>query len=239
MIKINTKDPLITIILLSFNHEKYIEKALDSILAQKTTIDCKIIVVDDFSNDKTRQIINNYKEKYPFIELNYNTENIGASLSLYNIYSKTRTKYITVLEGDDYWLTNHRIESLVNFLEQNTQYIGVSHKRSHIDLFDNVIGNDPEKDLINKPFKLNDFIQGKRFSIAGSLYRNIYYKLKNFKEMFTITKNVADFQTVALLLNYGNFFIFNEEFSVYLKRSKLGESNYNSVSTYLDVGASG
>jgi glycosyltransferase involved in cell wall biosynthesis len=233
MLKINNEKPLITIVLLSFNHEKYIEKALNSIIMQVTSYDCKIIIVDDFSSDKTRLIIKKYKEKYPFIILAFNNRNIGASLTLFNLHSKIRSKYITILEGDDYWVTNYRIEVLVKFLEEHSEYIGVSHRRSHINLNNTIIGQDPNENLINKPFSLKDFIYGRRFSISGSVYRNIFYKLKDYKKMYTIARNVSDFQTTVLLLKYGVFFVLDEILSVYLNRSSNGESNYNSINSFL------
>lgn len=54
-----------TVLLISYNHEKYITRALDSILSQKTKYNYIIKIFDDASKDNTKDIIRAYKEKYP------------------------------------------------------------------------------------------------------------------------------------------------------------------------------
>ena len=69
---INTP-PLVSVCCLTYNHDKYIGRALDSILIQKTNFPIEIIVHDDASSDGTRDIIIGFAKKY--------SEIIKASIS--------------------------------------------------------------------------------------------------------------------------------------------------------------
>ena len=61
------KDILVSVICITYNHEKFISRCLDGMIHQKTNFKYEIIVHDDASTDETQKIINKYKEKYPNI----------------------------------------------------------------------------------------------------------------------------------------------------------------------------
>jgi len=63
-------EPLVSVCLITYNHANYIREAIDSVLMQKVNFAWEFIIADDFSTDGTREIVLNYKEKYPeFIKL--------------------------------------------------------------------------------------------------------------------------------------------------------------------------
>ena len=68
------KDPKLSVILITYNHEKYIEKALDSVLSQVTDFPFEIVIGDDCSPDDTKNIIREYRDKYPDIKQKYRFE---------------------------------------------------------------------------------------------------------------------------------------------------------------------
>ena len=66
----------VSIICNAYNHEKYIEKAIDSFIMQKTDFTYEILIHDDASTDKTAKIIKQYEERYPdIVKPIYQTEN--------------------------------------------------------------------------------------------------------------------------------------------------------------------
>lgn len=94
---------LVSVVVTTFQHEKYIAKALDSILMQKTSFEIEILVADDHSTDRTRNILLDYKRKYGNrIKLCLRTNNLGATKNFYNIGIRAVGRYIAELEGDDY-----------------------------------------------------------------------------------------------------------------------------------------
>ena len=60
-------EPQVTVICTAYNHEKYIETALDSFVAQQTSFPFRIYVSDDKSHDRTTGIVRAYAERYPDI----------------------------------------------------------------------------------------------------------------------------------------------------------------------------
>lgn len=115
----------LSIICLTYNHEKYIEKAINGFLSQKTNFDFEIIIHDDKSEDSTQEIIKYYQAKFPekikaILQKN-NQRSIGGNV--YKIaLDASRGKYIAYCEGDDYWVDELKIQKQVEFLEGNSNY---------------------------------------------------------------------------------------------------------------------
>ena len=117
--------PLVDIIMPTYNHEKFIAKAMDSVLAQQTGFAYRLMVGDDCSTDETQSIVRHYAEKYPGkIEYLFSPVNLGAlhrdRISVKLLYQCT-AKYVAILEGDDYWSDPYKLQKQVDFLERRTE----------------------------------------------------------------------------------------------------------------------
>lgn len=93
--------PDISVIVPAYNAEKYIEKCLDSILAQ-TKKEFEIIVVNDGSKDNTLNIINKYQEKYPDIINVIDQHNQGLSMTRNNAIKESKGEYLIFVDSDDF-----------------------------------------------------------------------------------------------------------------------------------------
>ncbi len=120
------KIPLVTIISLTYNHELYIRQCLDGFLMQKTNFNFEVLIHDDASTDNTANIIREYEEKYPeIIKPIYQTENQyskGGGIIHKFLLPRSKGKYITMCEGDDYWTDPFKLQKQVDFLEENPEY---------------------------------------------------------------------------------------------------------------------
>ena len=117
------RPPFLTVCIITYNHEKYIKQALDSVLNQITDFEWNILIADDFSNDNTRKIIQEYKELYQDkIQLHLQNKNVGSAQNFTDLINKPSSKYIAYLEGDDYWIDKHKLQEQVNFLEKNPKF---------------------------------------------------------------------------------------------------------------------
>ncbi|MCB9197894.1 MAG: glycosyltransferase [Flavobacteriales bacterium] len=121
----------VTICVQTFNHEKYIKECLDSLLKQETEYDYEILIGEDESNDKTREICIAYAENHPDkIRLNLNRRdeviyingNPSGRANMLKNFESSRGKYIALCEGDDYWIDPLKLQKQVSFLEQNRDY---------------------------------------------------------------------------------------------------------------------
>lgn len=111
---------LLTVNVITYNQEKYIERCLDSILSQKTNFDFIVRVFDDCSNDNTLQILKEYKAKYPNKVFIYPNEvNQGAKDNAIRSYENIKTKYYMYIEGDDYICNKNKFKKQVDILENN------------------------------------------------------------------------------------------------------------------------
>ncbi|MCD0471082.1 glycosyltransferase [Flavobacterium sp. JAS] len=122
----NKSTPFVAIWMVTYNHEKFIEEAVESVMAQKTDFEYKLFIGEDCSIDNTRAICLKLKSKYQNkIELFLNKNNIGANLNAYNVFNscfESEAKYIALLEADDYWTDPLKLQKQVDFLENNANY---------------------------------------------------------------------------------------------------------------------
>lgn len=123
-----TKRPKVSVAIITYNHERYIEQAIDSVLMQQVDFEYEIIVGDDLSQDKTREILHKYKEKYPdkITLLLYETKQ-GPGGNCLQVLSHCKGEYIALLEGDDYWTAPQKLQTQVNYLDQHPQCVLCSH----------------------------------------------------------------------------------------------------------------
>lgn len=116
-------EPLVSVRILAYNHEKYITRAIESVLNQKCDFLYEILIGEDCSTDSTRLICLEYQKKYPdIIKLILNDNNIGLIKNYVNVTNEARGKYIACCAGDDYWCDDYKLTKQVDFLEKNSDY---------------------------------------------------------------------------------------------------------------------
>lgn len=128
------EDIVLSILMVTYNHEKYIEDAILSIVQQNTQYSFELIIGDDASSDATAQIINKYTKKYSqIVHSVLRKENIGATKNSYSILRHARGKYIAFCDGDDVWYDKTRIQRQVEFLNTHPKYSSICGKCKLID----------------------------------------------------------------------------------------------------------
>ena len=111
-----------TVLLITYNHAPYIRKAIESVLEQKTKYPFVIHIFDDASNDGTSDIVREYAEKYPEKIIPFIAEqNQGAQTNIWNAYKSVNTKYCALLECDDYWCDENKLELQITALEEHPE----------------------------------------------------------------------------------------------------------------------
>lgn len=114
----------VSVIMATYFHEDYVAQALDSVLAQETTLRYEILVGDDASEDRTPEIIREYAAKYPdIIRPVLREKNLGAGGgNSRDLRYRAKGKYIAPLEGDDFWLDPKKMQKQWEFLEAHPEY---------------------------------------------------------------------------------------------------------------------
>lgn len=127
---------MLSIYVATYNHEKYITQALDSILMQETQYTYEVLVGEDCSKDCTREVLKEYEKLHPGVftifyrEHNMYREEVNNGEDLKR---RCKGKYIIALEGDDYWTDPHKIEKQINFLETHPDYLAIAHQCQIVD----------------------------------------------------------------------------------------------------------
>ena len=197
--------------ILTYNHEKTIAKAFESILEQQTNFEFDIFVLEDCSTDKTADICRQYKRKYPDkIRLFLNEKNLGVTENLKKGLLQVKTKYFAFLEGDDYWCDENKLQKQVDALEQNPDCTLCGHNTLCKDMIKNTqwLLIDNSEHEIKTKYTVKD-----NFGVHPSsrVYRNIV-DLTDIPEHM-----VFDTHSYLLYLTKGALFYIDEVMSVYHK----------------------
>ena len=199
---------LVSVCIMAYNHEKYIAQSLDSVLMQKTNFSFEIILGEDESRDKTREICVQYSQKYPdkiklFLRSRLDVIYInGNPTGRYNFLENIKAakgSYVALLDGDDYWTDSFKLQKQINFLEANPDFVLCFHE---VDVLTNqgIKGDWITKPPVEDTTIVNDLIaRGNYIHTCSAVFRNIN---KKFPSEFFIAP-VADYFLYILLTKAG------------------------------------
>jgi len=106
-------------LMLTYNHEQFISRAIEGFLMQKTRFPCELVIAEDCSTDRTREIIREYSKKHPDrIRVLLNRHNIGARRTIVRGYDACRGQYVAFTDGDDYWTCPDKLQRQVDLLDR-------------------------------------------------------------------------------------------------------------------------
>ena len=113
-------DPLVSVYTLAYKHERFIADTIEGVIAQKCDFPIELIIGEDCSPDRTREIVLDYQRRYPgLIRVLTSEKNVGAYANGRRCQLATRGKYVAICEGDDYWHRQDKLQMQVNAMMQN------------------------------------------------------------------------------------------------------------------------
>lgn len=111
---------MISVLVCTYNQEKYLAQALDSVLMQQYDEPFEILIGDDCSTDNTGKIADDYQSRYPdIIRVIRPDKNGGASLNFIRLVKEARGEYIFICDGDDYWLRDDVLQKQIDVYRAN------------------------------------------------------------------------------------------------------------------------
>lgn len=118
--EVGNSNPLVSVIVTTYNHEPYLGRALDAILEQECDFGVEIILGEDCSTDGTLAVCREFAEKYSEqITLIASTENVGWRANYRRCVEAASGKYVAFCDGDDYWSDKNRLAEQVALMEQS------------------------------------------------------------------------------------------------------------------------
>lgn len=209
---------VVSVSCITFNHETYIARALDSFLMQKTNFKYEILVYDDASTDGTQEIIREYEKKYPdIIKPYYQTEN-QYSQGKYNVegffnYPRAKGKYIAMCDGDDYWTDDRKLQMQVDYMEKHPECAMCLHA-ARIETEEKAI-----QSLEIRPYKKNRLISAEEvidkpsnYPTASLLFRTEY--TRDLQDYYYVSP-VGDIPIQIHMAAKGTVYYMDRKMSVY------------------------
>ena len=208
---------MVSVVCLTFNHEKYLRKTLEGFVRQKTDFDYEVIIHDDASTDGTAKIIREYQEKYPhLVKPVFQKENQysqGISITKEHILPRIKGKYVALCEGDDFWCDESKLQKQVDALEKHPECMFSAHIVQRIDKEGNALeGTFPARkmdegfltlnDLVEEEFKKERwFLHLSSYLIRADVYSSYMRNKPEFSRAFY---RMGDLPMVLYLLSLGN-----------------------------------
>lgn len=229
--------PLLSVVVITYNHEKYIFDCLNGIFTQQVDFEVEVIIGDDCSTDTTQEIILNYLKSNPVSDrfqviLNFQPKNLSSppnipgKLNFMSALEKATGKYIALCEGDDYWTDPLKLQKQVDFLERNPGYVLTHHSIAEVDA-----DGTNKKEVLKQNNQLKTQTQSiiikNSIHTCSVVFRNVLTPLPNWFQKVTAGDRVM----WILLSQMGNFYAFEEVMGCYRLHSSSTWSSNSGMKT--------
>jgi glycosyltransferase involved in cell wall biosynthesis len=201
--------PLVSVCIVTFNHEKYIRDCVMSVIEQANDVDIEILIGDDQSTDETRGIMESLAEEYPDL-VNYrrNPVRLGPAGNYQSLIAAARGSLIAHLDGDDYWFSG-KLAAQVGALRRHGTCSAVYTNAMTVNDAGETVG------LFNNP-------QPERISVDGLLARgnflchsSVLYRANIKDEILAMLPPFVDYRIHILCALRGDLAYLNEALVAY------------------------
>lgn len=219
----------LSIFLITYNHEKYIQQTIESILSQKITDSWELVIHDDGSTDRTKEIIKEMCCDNNNIRLFLRNKNTGGKGG-YEIRKKLNGRYIFGIEGDDYLYDDEGLQKMLTWLKDHDEYSGIAGRQISLIEKTGYMCKDYDMNTDNSIITLDDYLMLKKRVESGViLYKNFYHDgLYNYGYN-NINPIVGDVYSRITRLLHGDIFQSDIIVKVYRTGRLSDSSNYNSL----------
>jgi glycosyltransferase involved in cell wall biosynthesis len=210
-LEIEEIQPKVSVFMITYNHERFIAQAIESVLMQQTDFSYELVIGEDCSTDRTRQICKEYQEKYPDkIRLLLAEKNLGIRENGLRTLRACRGQYIAFLEGDDYWTTPRKLQMQTDFLDSDPDFALCFTREDMIDESDGK-GVRPRPRDIREVTTIEDICQDDYISSPTVIFRNN----PAIKDEFTPDCQTFDWILWVFIAQYGKIKFIDEVTAVY------------------------
>ena len=223
-------NPVISVRLMTFNHENFFSQAIEGCIIQDCSYSFEVVIGDDFSTDRTLNIALEYESKYPDIirvlsrqkgdDYDENRKRFGRLYNFMDILSNCQGKYIALLDGDDYWTDPLKLQKQVDFLEANPDYVLTGHDVKLVDADNHIIKDsylpcEYKADADEQSLKLGFLIPA-----LSMVFRNLPVLKAAPPEFLTVVN--GDTVYTSLLGQYGKYKFFDDITDAFYRKHQGG-----------------
>ncbi|CAH8295365.1 glycosyl transferase family 2 [Mariniflexile fucanivorans] len=211
---------IVSVCMITYNHQDYIVEAIESVLKQKTSFSLEIILSNDASVDNTNSVIDNFilnNLNSNIIRYYNHKTNIGMIPNLIFALKKCKGKYIALLEGDDYWTDCLKLQKQFDLLESNPNLIASHHWQKISEKENNkfIEKESPKQGYFPQPISsvAPIFCNKMRVKLRTLMFRNVINE--GFFPNWYYDVAFGDVPLSFLLGKYGDFGFIDEKMAVY------------------------
>ena len=204
-----------TVLLMTYNHEKYIRKAIESVLMQKDCEPFDIIVCDDCSTDNTDAVAQSLLQNTPNARVFSNEKNIGITRNYQQAFSICSGDYVFVLEGDDYWTDELKIKKQCSLLDEHFRCVSCSHfYYTEKEGAESLLAPLLQKEEAVSFFSANDIILN---PFIGNNFSTCCYRRSALERISPATYDVISYEWMIniSISKFGDTAVINQPMSVY------------------------
>ena len=222
----NSKTTIVSVCVITYNHQNYIVETLKSILAQDGHFTLQVIVADDCSIDKTKLNVAAFLKQHPkkdLVSFTSHKTNKGMMPNFLWALSQCTGDYIALCDGDDYWIDNSKLNKQVSFLEENSDYVLSFHPTKFLKMNTGAIVNQNLRSIDYK-YSVKNILQNWAIPTASMVFR----RTTVFDTLPKWLSTAASGELPLVLFHYklGKFKLFKEYMSVYRQNGD-GVSQYH------------
>lgn len=202
----------LSVLMITYNHEGFIARAIESVLAQKVNFEIEVVVGEDFSKDKTRDILLGYRDRFPDkIKLLLPNHNLGMNRNFVSTFEACTGEYVAMLEGDDFWSSPHKLQAQVDLLDQNKDCSMCFHD---VIQFNHSTGQASPWVLRSRQSRycLEDLLQGNFIPTGAVVFRRSL--IERFPD-FAANLGMLDWLINVLLARFGSIAFIDQIMGVY------------------------
>jgi glycosyltransferase involved in cell wall biosynthesis len=172
---IEGKEIMVSVLMITYNHEKYIEEAIRGILLQQVDFAVELLICNDASTDNTNRLIESCildNTSQLTIRCNHHKQNIGMMANFIFGLEHCKGKYIALCEGDDYWTDPLKLKKQVDFLEANEKFVLSFHNTTLVNHDNNIIAGSKLLKDNEKDFDVDELLYNIYLPTPTLLFRN-------------------------------------------------------------------
>lgn len=127
------RNPLVSAVMITYNHEPYIAQAIEGVLSQEADFPIELVIGEDCSTDRTREIVLDYQRRYPeIIRVIYSPKNVGMQANALRTNLAARGKYTAFCEGDDWWHRRDKLQVQISYFRSCNSLVCLSGRVRHV-----------------------------------------------------------------------------------------------------------
>jgi glycosyltransferase involved in cell wall biosynthesis len=158
--------------MITYNHERFVAQAIESVLAQRGPFSIELVVGEDCSTDATRAIVQRFAGLHPeVVRPLLPTKNLGMRANFRATLAACRGEYVALLEGDDYWTDPEKLARQVALLDSEPSTPACAHPAEYVDAEGNRAGTIPPSGTLEPALDFARILEANRLPTASLVYR--------------------------------------------------------------------